>query len=67
MALDDRPDDASVAPRASAPAMSAPRAVKIAIAALVAVLMAGAIWLFSVRGEALLIDLYAAGSRLLCL
>ena len=50
-----------------APPTGAPRAVKLAIGGLVVALVASAVWLVSVRGEALLIDLYATGVRLLCL
>jgi hypothetical protein len=45
----------------------APRAVKLAVAGVVAILLGGALWLMSVRGEALLIDLYTAGAQILCL
>jgi hypothetical protein len=53
--------------RRSASAGAMPRALRIGIAAAVALLLAGAALLIAGRGEALLIDLYAAGRQFLCL
>jgi hypothetical protein len=43
-----------------------PRAARIGVTFVVAALMAGAAYLVAVRGEALIIDLAALGSRLWC-
>jgi hypothetical protein len=68
MAIDDRLTATDPGPAAAgARSGTMPKGVKLALAFGIATLLAGAVWLFSVRGEALLIDLYAAGARIFCL
>lgn len=43
-----------------------PRGVRLGLVVALATLMTGAIYLVAVRGEALLVDLAALGSRLWC-
>ena len=43
-----------------------PRPVRAALIAFVALLLAGALYLISVRGEALLLDLSALSQRMFC-
>ena len=43
-----------------------PRGVRVALTVVLAALFSGAIYLIAVRGEALLVDLAALGSRLWC-
>lgn len=45
----------------------APRRVRALITTAVLTLIAGALWLIAVRGEAMLIDLYASAAAFLCL
>lgn len=56
-----------VAPQAAAEVPERmPRAVRLGLALTLALLMTGAIYLITVRGEALLVDLSALGQRLWC-
>jgi hypothetical protein len=41
--------------------------IRVAIRAVVVVLLAGAVWLYAVRGEAILMDLQTMSARMLCL
>ena len=43
-----------------------PRAVQLSLAAGTLLLAAGGLFLLAVRGDAMLLDLYAAGKMLLC-
>ena len=43
-----------------------PRGVRIALTVVLAALFSGVLYLIAVRGEALLVDLAALGSRLWC-
>jgi hypothetical protein len=43
-----------------------PRGVRVTLTVVLAALFSGAIYLIAVRGEALLVDLAALGSRLWC-
>jgi hypothetical protein len=41
--------------------------IRAAIRAVVVVLLAGGVWLYAVRGEAILLDLQTMSARMLCL
>jgi hypothetical protein len=55
-----------VADAADAPSERMPRGVRLGLMTALAMLMTGALYLVAVRGEALLVDLAALGSRLWC-
>jgi hypothetical protein len=46
---------------------SMPSGVRLAVLAVVGIICLGALYLVSVRGEALLLDLSALGARIFCL
>lgn len=46
---------------------AAPRPVRVTLWLVLAVMLAGALYLYAVRGEALILDLAAIGRFLLCL
>lgn len=41
--------------------------IRITFRVAVGLLLAGGVWLYAVRGEAILLDLQAASARMLCL